>query len=229
MRGVRLLFVEDDLPLAQAVRKGLTDAGFAVEWLERAEPAEAVLSCTDYDVAVLDIGLPGMSGFELLRRLRHRGITLPVLMLTARDALDDRVRGLNEGADDYLVKPFELPELIARCQALVRRGRSAAGSVLGFGPLGIDMGLREARLGELPLTLTGREWDLLVQLVLCAPNVAAKDRLIDALSRWDNEITGNAIEIYVSRLRAKLAESPVAIRTVRGMGYRLELSGPLGA
>lgn len=229
IRPVRLLFVEDDPPLARSVRAALSAAGFAVEWLDRAEPAEAVLACTTYELLLLDIGLPGMSGFELLRRIRHAGVRVPVLMLTARDAVDDRVRGLNAGADDYLVKPFELPELVARCHALVRRGRSAAGSVLSFGTLSIDIGRREARLGDQALVLTGREWDLLIQLVLSAPNIADKDRLIDALSRWDNEITGNAVEIYVSRLRSKLAHSGVAIRTVRGMGYRLEASAPASA
>jgi len=144
------------------------------------------------------------------------------MMLTARDSLQDRVRGLNEGADDYLVKPFQLPELVARGHALIRRGRVATGAVLVFGPLAMDTGLRQALLHGEELPLTGREWDLLVQLVLAAPNVVAKAKLIDGLSGWDSEITANAIEIYASRLRAKLAERGLALRTVRGLGYRLE-------
>jgi DNA-binding response OmpR family regulator len=221
---MRTLLVEDDPSLARAVRDSLQQAGFAVEVLGDAEAADAVLSCTDYDLAVLDIGLPGRSGLELLRSLRHRGSRVPVLMLTARDALEDRVRGLNDGADDYLVKPFLVPELVARCHALVRRGRSATASVLSFGRLQVDMGRREALLGDTALSLTGREWDLLVQLVLSAPNVVSKDKLVDSLGRWDNELTANAVEIYVSRLRTKIAGAGVAVRTIRGMGYRLELA-----
>ncbi|MBQ0930534.1 response regulator [Ideonella alba] len=220
---MRVLLVEDDAPLARSVSEALGQAGFTVEWLDRGETAESVLLCTDYDLAILDIGLPGISGLALLRRIRHAGRRLPVLMLTARDALEDRVRGLDEGADDYLVKPFQTPELVARCHALVRRGRSASGRTLGFGPLQMDVGLREARLGEAALALTGREWDLLEHLLLSAPEVVAKQRLIDSLSRWDNELTANAVEIYASRLRGKLAGSGVALRTVRGLGYRLEL------
>ena len=219
---MRLLLVEDDTPLAEAVAEALGQAGFAVERLDNAEAAEAVLACTEYDATIVDIGLPRMSGMDLVRRLRRRGIRVPVLMLTARDALEDRVRGLNEGADDYLVKPFLVPELVARCHALVRRGRSAAASVVHFGPLQVDIGRREAALQGQPLTLTPREWDLLVQLVLDAPNVVAKDRLVERLSRWDQEITANAVEIYVSRLRGKLGPAGVAVRTVRGLGYRLE-------
>jgi len=223
---MRLLLVEDDQPLARAVGDGLTQAGFQVEALDRAEPADAVLSCTDYDLLVLDIGLPGISGLELLGRLRRRGNTLPVLMLTARDTLEDRVRGLNEGADDYLVKPFQLPELVARCHALVRRGRSARGAVLAFGPLSMDTGVREALLADEALPLTGREWDVLARLVLSAPNVVSKTKLVDSLSGWDGGVTANAIEIYVSRLRTKLSDRGISLRTVRGLGYRLEATTP---
>ena len=225
---MRTLLVEDDAALAMAVSEALTQAGFSVERLDNAESADAVLSCTDYDLAVLDIGLPGMSGLDLLRLVRRRGGTLPVLMLTARDALEDRVCGLNEGADDYLVKPFLVPELVARCHALVRRGRSAAASVVNFGALQVDIGRREVQVDGLPVPLTGREWDLLAQLVLSAPNVVSKDKLVESLSRWDNEITSNAVEIYASRLRAKISGAGVLIRTVRGLGYRLEVCAVAG-
>lgn len=226
---MRVLLVEDDHPLARAVVDGLSKAGFQVEALARAEPADAVLSCTEYDLLVLDIGLPGISGLELLRRLRHRGNGLPVLMLTARDSLEDRVRGLNDGADDYLVKPFQLPELVARCQALVRRGRSVRGAVLSFGSLTMNTEVREARLCDEPLPLTGREWDVLSQLVLAAPGVVNKTKLIDSLSGWDGGVTANAVEIYVSRLRGKLADRGISLRTVRGLGYRLEALPPTDA
>ena len=222
---MRALLVEDDAPLARSVEEALTRAGFAVEWLARGDTAEAVLRSTGYDLAILDIGLPGLDGLALLRRIRQAGRALPVLMLTARDGLEDRVRGLNDGADDYLVKPFQTPELVARCQALVRRGRSAAGRSLSFGELRLDSGQREAWLSDTPLALTGREWDLLHQLLLAAPDLVTKTHLTDSLSRWDSELTPNAVEIYVSRLRGKLAGSGVAVRTVRGLGYRMELCG----
>ncbi|MFO1327755.1 MAG: response regulator [Rubrivivax sp.] len=219
---MRALLVEDDAPLSQAVVDALQAAGFAVEVLAQAEPADAVLSCTHYDLAILDIGLPGMSGLDLLQRLRHRGVAVPVLMLTARDGLDDRVTGLNAGADDYLVKPFQLPELVARCHALVRRGRTATGSRLQFGPLEVDVGRHEATLMGQALALTANEWALLMQLLLSTPHVVPKAKLIDSLSRWDRELSPNALELHISRLRVKLADSGVSIRTVRGMGYRVE-------
>jgi DNA-binding response OmpR family regulator len=221
---VRALLVDDDPAIGQVVCDALGRADFGVELVGDAHAADAILRGTEYDLVILDIGLPGMDGFDLLQRLRRRGSRVPVMMLTARDALDDRVRGLNQGADDYLVKPFQLPELIARAHALVRRGRSAMGAVLGFGPLSIDTEMRQARLGDQPLSLTGREWDLLVQLVLSAPKVVAKNRIVDSLSRWDDELTANAVEIHVSRLRNKIADRGIALRTVRGLGYRLEIA-----
>jgi DNA-binding response OmpR family regulator len=172
-------------------------------------------------MAIIDIGLPRMDGLTLVQRLRVRGQNLPVMMLTARDSLHDRVEGLNGGADDYLVKPFLLPELVARVHALIRRSRSVASSVMQMGELTLDLGLREASLSGQALDLTGRELDVLQQMLLAAPNVVNKQKLVDSLSRWDREITVNAIEIYVSRLRTKLEGSNIGIVTVRGIGYRL--------
>jgi DNA-binding response OmpR family regulator len=221
---MRILLVEDDPVLAAGVAEGLARHNFAVESVSTGEQGDAVLSSTSYDMAIVDIGLPGMNGLELVRRLRARGQTLPVMMLTARDGLDDRVQGLNGGADDYLVKPFLLPELIARVHALIRRSRSAASSVIHLGALTLDLGLHQAALSGQALDLTGRELDVLEQMLLAAPKVVNKHKLIDSLSRWDREITANAIEIYVSRLRAKLAGSGIGILTVRGIGYRLDLA-----
>jgi len=220
---MRTLLVEDDATLALGIAEGLARHGFAVESLGAAEPADAVLACTAYDLLILDIGLPRMTGLELLQRVRRRGQSLPVLVLTARDTVEDRVLGLNLGADDYLVKPFSLPELVARCQALVRRSLSAASSVVSFGPVQLDMGLQEATLEGRPLPLTRREWEVLQQLMLASPNVVSKHKLIDSLGRWDHEVTANAVEICVSRLRAKLDSTAVSVRTVRGIGYRLDL------
>lgn len=220
---MRILLVEDDELLQKALASALAEAGLELDVLSAAEPALDALAHGMHDLAIVDIGLPGMDGLSLVRRLRAGGNKVPVLMLTARDGLDDRVRGLNEGADDYLIKPFLLPELLARVQALIRRSQSAASSRVAAGPLVMDIASHEAELAGQPLGLTGREWDLLLALVLAMPKVLAKRKLADSLSRWDKEITDNAIEIYVSRVRGKLADSGVTIRTVRGIGYRLDI------
>lgn len=219
---MRILVVEDDKTLAAGLVEGLEREGFMVDSLEAAEPAEAVLQHTAYDLAIVDIGLPGMDGLEMIRRVRRRGVLTPILILTARDGLDDRVVGLDMGGDDYLIKPFLLPELLARARALIRRSRSAASMTLSIGTLALDLQRRSATLAGTELELTGREWGVLEQLALVAPKVVAKQKLADSLSQWDKEITPNAVEIYVSRLRGKLAASGVGIRTVRGIGYRIE-------
>jgi DNA-binding response OmpR family regulator len=220
---MRLLLVEDDELLAAGLRDALAGIACAMDHLPAAEPALDALAHGLHDLAIIDIGLPGMDGLTLVRRLRARGDKLPILILTARDGLADRVSGLHDGADDYLVKPFQLPELLARVQALIRRSQSAASSKVRAGPLQLDMASHEAQLQEQPLALTGREWDILLTLTLAMPRVVAKRKLADSLSRWDKEITDNAIEIYVSRVRQKLANSGVTIRTVRGIGYRLDI------
>lgn len=219
---MRILLVEDDAALAAGLREALEREKFEVDHLTAAEPAESALALTAYDLAIVDIGLPAMSGLELIRRVRRRGSTVPILILTARDALEDRVGGLNIGGDDYLVKPFLLPELLARMGALIRRSRAVATPEVTLGPLRLDLGARSAALSGQALDLTGREWNVLQELMLAAPAVATKQKLVESLSHWDNEITANAIEIYVSRLRAKLSGSPVSIRTIRGLGYRIE-------
>lgn len=220
---MRVLVVEDDLILAEGLVEGLERGGFQVDHLGAAEPAESAMALTAYDLAVVDIGLPGMDGLELIRRLRRRGVLTPILILTARDGLDDRIVGLDVGGDDYLVKPFLLPELMARVRALIRRSRAAASLVLSTGPLTLDVHGHSATLAGAPLELTGREWDVVEQLMLAVPRVVAKQKLADSLSQWDKEITPNAVEIYVSRVRAKLAGSGVGIRTIRGIGYRIEV------
>lgn len=220
---MRLLLVEDDRTVSAGIVEGLSRAGISVDPVYAAEPAEMALTLTAYDLAIVDLGLPGMDGFELIGRIRRKKISLPILILTARDGLDDRVRGLDIGGDDYLVKPFLLPELQARIRALVRRSRAVSSSSMSFGPLSLDLSLHGAELDGVPVELTGREWDVLEHLMLAAPKVVSKKRLIESLGSWDGELSPNAVEIYVSRLRAKLAESKVLIRTVRGIGYRLEL------
>jgi len=219
---MRVLLVEDDLMLAESIVEGLEKGGFSVDHLAAAESAESALQLTHYDLAIVDIGLPGISGLELIRRLRLHGILLPVLILTARDGLDDRISGLDLGGDDYMVKPFQLPELLARLRALIRRSRSAASSELAVGALRLDLGRRTVTGNGSLLDLTGREWEILQQLMLASPNVVAKQKMAESLSEWENEITANAVEIYVSRLRQKVQGMGVEIRTIRGIGYRLD-------
>jgi two-component system, OmpR family, response regulator len=230
---MRLLLVEDDVMVASGIKLGLSDAGYAVDWVGSAERALHVLQEEAFDAAIIDIGLPKMDGLELTRLLRRDGHAMPVLILTARDALQDRVQGLDLGADDYMIKPFELPELLARLRALLRRSQAATSAVLSFGPIELDVANRrvsardtadaqaEARIIE----LGPREWTVLEYLLVHAPKPASKDKLLQALTGWDKEITPNAVEVYISRLRAKLEPFGVALRNIRGFGYRLELLG----
>lgn len=223
---MRLLLVEDDVMVASGIKLGLSNGGYTVDWVGSAERAEQALESDSFDLAIVDIGLPGVDGLELTRRLRTRRLSMPVLILTARDALQDRVQGLDLGADDYMLKPFELPELLARLRALLRRSQAATSAVLVFGPLEMDTALRRVTLAGKPMELGPREWTVLEYLLLQAPKPTAKDKLLQALTGWDKEITPNAIEVYVSRLRAKLDPAGVSLRSIRGFGYRLELSAP---
>jgi DNA-binding response OmpR family regulator len=218
---MRILIVEDDELVADALKRGLAEAGFAVDRVGSAEQAEAALATEEFDLAVVDIGLPRVDGLTLVRRVRRSGNDLPVLILTARDGLADRVDALDLGADDYLAKPFELPEVAARCRALIRRTRSATSAELHIGTLTLDLKSRTATLGGQPLDVTRREWSILECLALDAGKVVRKEKLLRAIAGWDEELTPNAVEVYVSRLRAKLGEA-AAIRTVRGLGYRLD-------
>jgi DNA-binding response OmpR family regulator len=232
---MRLLLVEDDVLVASGIKLGLSNAGYAVDWVGSAERALEVTQTEAFDVAVIDIGLPAMNGLELTQALRANGHTMPVLILTARDALQDRVLGLDNGADDYMIKPFELPEMLARLRALLRRSQAATSAVLRFGPLELDTALRQAIIrvqvdgvgndstpAKQPLELGPREWTVMEYLMLQAPKPANKDKLLQALTGWDKEITPNAVEVYISRLRAKLEPHGIALRSIRGFGYRLE-------
>jgi DNA-binding response OmpR family regulator len=228
---MRLLLVEDDVMVASGIKLGLTDAGYAVDWVGSGERAEEVLAAELFDAAIIDIGLPRMDGLELTRRLRQPAMpshAMPVLILTARDALQDRVQGLDLGADDYMIKPFELPELLARLRALLRRSQAATSAVLGFGPIELDTANRRVtghRQGQsVAIELGPREWTVLEYLLINAPKPASKDKLLQALTGWDKEITPNAVEVYISRLRGKLEPHGVGLRSIRGFGYRLELN-----
>ncbi|HKC42347.1 MAG TPA: response regulator transcription factor [Burkholderiales bacterium] len=219
---MRLLIVEDDAMLADGLARSLRQAGYAVDWVDSAERAQLAVEHETFDVVLLDIGLPASDGFEWLRQLRKNERYVPVIVVTARDAVAERVRGLDLGADDYLVKPFSVDELEARVRALIRRGRVPTAPRVGLGALSLDLVAREARVhGEL-LDLTAREWAIM-ELFVTQPGVAlSKDRIVQSLSSWDEKLSHNAIEVYVSRLRTKLEPAGVRIRTVRGFGYMLE-------
>jgi DNA-binding response OmpR family regulator len=218
---MRILVVEDDALVADAMVRGLTQSGFAADRVSSAEMAEAAMQREVFDLLLVDLGLPGMDGFEFVRRVRRAGSGLPVLIVTARDGLADRVNALDTGGDDYLVKPFAVPELAARCRALIRRSKAAGNPQVAIGSLHLDLPRREARVDGEPLELTPREWAVLECLALHAGQVVQKERLQQAVSSWSDDITTNAVEVYVSRLRGKLGNA-VSIRTVRGLGYRLD-------
>lgn len=219
---MRILLVEDDPLVSDAIVRGLATAGYVVDAVTDAESVQSRLDSTHYDLAIVDLGLPGEDGFTLVRRLRRDGSSLPLLIVTARDGLDDRVNALDLGADDYLVKPFALPELAARCRALIRRATAATANEMAVGQLRIDLAGRRAidNTGRV-LELTRREWSILECLAHHSGRVVSKERLIQAIVSWDEEISGNAIEVHVSRLRAKLGES-ATVRGIRGLGYRLD-------
>ena len=219
---MRILIVEDDPLLANGVAQLLRGAGFAADYVGSAELAEAALATEKFDLMVLDIGLPGMDGLELLSRLRARHNPIHVLMLTARDALNERVRGLNLGADDYLTKPFAAVELLARINALVRRSRGQSGQRREFGALVLDEEARRAWLNGQPVELPQREWAILQFLLDNPERVLSKERIVAAVCSWDKDMSENAVEVYVSRLRTKLEPAGIRIRTVRGLGYMLE-------
>ena len=219
---MRILIVEDDPVLSDGLQNSLRRSDFAVDAAHDGEAANNILTTQNYDLIILDLGLPRLDGFEVLRRLRHRGGTSPVLILTARDAVADRVKGLDLGADDYLSKPFDLPELEARVRALIRRGQSGGSALLTHGPLALDLAGHRATLDGTPLELSARELGVLEVLMLRSGRVVNKEQLTAQLYEHDEEVGANAIEVYVHRLRKKLERTSVVIRTIRGLGYLLE-------
>lgn len=219
---MRILVVEDNPILADGLTQTLRQAEYAVDCVASGDEADHILIAQNYDLVILDLGLPKVDGFEVLRRMRHRGSKVPVLVLTARDALDDRVKGLDLGADDYMTKPFELPELEARVRALIRRGQSGGGSILVHGALQLDTVGRRATLNGTPVELSARELGVLEVLMHRSGRVVNKEQLAEQLYGWEEEVGANAIEVYVHRLRRKLEPAGVTIRTIRGLGYLLE-------
>jgi two-component system OmpR family response regulator len=219
---VRILIAEDDAIIADGLTQSLRHSGYAVDCARSGSEADAALAAGQYDVLILDLGLPTLNGFEVLKRLRGRHSKVPVLILTALDAVSDRVRGLDLGADDYLAKPFALSELEARVRALTRRSEAGASSLLRHGDLTYDQVNRVAELNGTPLDLSAREMGLLEILLRRAGGVVSKERLVEHMCEWGEEVSTNAIEVYMHRLRKKLAGGEVKISTVRGLGYCLE-------
>jgi two-component system OmpR family response regulator len=219
---VRILVAEDDAVLAEGVTQTLRHSGYAVDWVKNGAEADSALAANQFDLLILDLGLPKKSGLDVLRRLRAGDSRLPVLILTALDGVSDRVRGLDAGADDYLAKPFDLAELEARVRALTRRGMAGSPTLLQHGALKYDQVGRIAMLNGQPLELSAREISLLEVFLQRAGRLVSKDQLVSHLCEWGEEVSPNAIEVYVHRLRKKLEPGGVRIVTVRGIGYSLE-------
>lgn len=219
---MRILLIEDDLLLADGLARALRHSGYVVDTADNGTTADAWLGNEAYDLAILDLGLPGLDGTEVLQRLRARRQRTPVLVLSARMAVEERVRALDLGADDYVVKPVALSELEARVRALIRRGQGEADPYVVLGRLQLDTVGKRAWVDGKALELNAREWAALEFLVSRVNRIVSKEQLTQALYSWDDEITPNAIEKFVSRLRVKLEPAGIGIRTVRGLGYYLE-------
>ncbi len=216
---MRVLLAEDDAMIGVAVRDRLRGQGFAVDWVQDGRAADAALAGEVYDLLLLDLGLPGREGLTVLKGLRGRGATLPVVILTARDAVDDRVAGLDAGADDYIVKPFDLKELEARLRAVLRRRAGHASSVIEHGRLSLDLVSHELRQDGVPVPVSPREFALLHALLERPGRVLSRAQLEERLYGWGEEVGSNVVEVHIHSLRRKLGTE--LIRNVRGVGYRV--------
>ena len=219
---MKILIVEDDEILGEGLARVLDHSGFTVSVAATGEEADYVLSSQHVDLIILDIGLPGIDGLQLLRRIRKRSEGLPILILSARDALQDRVEGFRVGADDYVCKPFEMPELVLRIKALLRRSYGITEDELTVGNLRLNVRGRRATVGETYIDLSAREFEVLETLMLRESHVVSKEELMQRLYEGDEEVGYNAIEVFLHRIRRKIIASDVVIRTIRGLGYLLE-------
>ena len=220
---MRVLVIEDDTTLGHALQEFRADQGYAVDWLTEGHRVLGALAGQPYDLMLLDLNLPGMSGLDVLRQLRQDGNQVPVLILTARDGIEDRVAGLDAGADDYVTKPFELPELAARVRAFGRRRAGQAQPLIEVGPLVFDTVGREVRANGQRLSLSVRELSVLEMLMARVGRVVTKRQIVNSLSAWDADFSENAVEVYVYRLRKRLEGTGASIQTVRGFGYMLDV------
>ena len=219
---MRILLAEDDQVLADGLSRSLRGAGYAVDHVASGSEADTALAGHEFDLLILDLGLPKMSGLDVLKRLRARSSPLPVLILTAADSVEQRVRGLDLGADDFMAKPFDLAELEARVRALVRRSMGGSSSQLKHGPLVYDQVGRVAFLNEQSLELSARELGVLEILLQRTGRLVSKEQIVNHLCEWGEEVSHNAIEVYMHRLRKKVESGGIRIATVRGLGYCLE-------
>ena len=219
---MRILIAEDDQVLADGLLRTLRGNGYAVDHVASGSEADAALSTQEFDLLILDLGLPRLHGFDVLKKLRARGSATPVLILTAADSVEQRVKGLDLGADDYMAKPFSLQELEARVRALARRGMGVASNVIKHGPLTFDTTGRVAYIHDTMVELSARELGLLEVLLQRAGRLVSKEQLVERLCEWGEEVSNNAIEVYIHRLRKKIEKGPIRIATVRGLGYCLE-------
>jgi DNA-binding response OmpR family regulator len=218
---MRLLIVEDDDIVADAISRGLSAEKYSVHRVSSAEAAQSAMATEEFALAVIDVGLPGADGLTFVRRLRSGGNTLPTLILTARCTLNDKVKALDLGADDFLSKPFEPAELAARCRALMRRSSGALDGIIKLNRMSVDLKGKRLSIDGAEVELTAREWLLLECLVRRTGQIVPKERVQQALAGPEQDLTANAVEVVVSRLRAKISNAAV-IRSLRGLGYRLE-------
>ena len=217
---MRLLLVEDDEMLGKAVKAGLKQDGYTVDWLTDGESALQALESDDFDVIVLDLGLPGLSGIEVLQRIRQKKNAIPVMILTAYDTVSDRISGLDAGADDYLIKPFDLDELLARLRAITRRSSGRTQSHIEVGQIRLDTAAHQVMVGGKEISISNKEYQLLGYLMNHSGKVIPRDRLESILYGWEGGVESNSLEVYIHNLRKKLGAE--YITTVRGVGYRLE-------
>jgi len=220
---MRILLVEDDAMLGGAVDTALKDAAYAVDWVRDGEAAAEAAACVDYALALLDLGLPERDGLSVLKHFRVARRPLPVIIVTARDAVEDRVVGLDLGADDYLVKPFEVQELLARMRAVLRRQGSGAGAVLSNGAVSLDPATRVATVRDVPVRLTAREFSLLRAFLTRPGVVMSRSEIEERMYGWNEEVESNSVEFHINSLRKKLG--PAVIRNIRGMGWMVERTG----
>jgi two-component system, OmpR family, response regulator len=219
---MRILIVEDDAILADGLMRSMKEASYAADLVTNGEDANYVLMQQVHDLVILDLGLPLLNGFQVLQRMRERKSEIPVLILTARGTLDDRIKGLDLGADDYLAKPFDIRELEARVRALLRRVYSKSSDELCLGLLCLDIKGRRVTVGGNSLEIPSREISVLEMLLRRSGSVVSKEQILEGLCNWDEDVSDNAIEVYIHRLRKKLGNAGIVIRTVRGLGYLMD-------
>ena len=217
---MRLLLVEDDESLGDAVKTGLSQFGFIVDWLKNGEIAKQILKSEIFELILLDLGLPKLSGLQLLQSIRQEGNTTPVIILTARDAVEDRIKGLDSGADDYIIKPFDLNELSARIRALTRRSQGRADTEIRYQNITLDPASYTVTLDNIPINIPRREFSLLFKLLENHGQVVTRDQLMQSIYSWDEDVDSNTLEVHIHNLRKKLNAN--FIRTIRGIGYMVE-------